>query len=147
MILQTIQIKKEEPKIDPSKIKLNLLIQKLKNLSSGFYEILVKKQKRTSRQNRLYWKQLHFLAHEVGENPENLHEFFKGKFLKRTKILNIDGNISGISTIKSTTKLTTKEFSEYLEEIEKFVAEFFGFNLPDPKYFGLDEEMFFNNKK
>lgn len=82
------------------------------------------KTQRTLNQNNLYWLQLEFIGKEIGEdNIEGLHNFFKSEFLiDRTKKIPI---------IKSTTQLNTAEMSEYMDKINRRVADF-GIILPQP---------------
>lgn len=91
-----------------------------------------KKPKRTMRQNALYWVYLADVARETGHTVEELHEFFKWKFLPTHTI-----NIFGEALIKSasTTNLKILEFGEYMDKI----AEFTEVPLPSKESFGLKE--------
>ncbi len=76
------------------------------------------KPQRTEQQNRYYWGvYLPLIASETGErNLDRLHELFKGKFLT-TGIVDVLGEKVRIK--KSTTKLSIKEFKEYISAIEE----------------------------
>jgi len=73
------------------------------------------KKDRTLDQNSLYWKYLTIIAEEIGEDSvDNLHEIFKRRFLppQFVKVMGKEYKIPG-----STTKLSTKEFTDYLDKI------------------------------
>lgn len=74
------------------------------------------KPKRSLAQNSYYRLYLKMIEDETGETSDNLHAFFKGKFLTE-KIVKIFGQ--NVRQIKSTTKLNKAEFCDYLLEIEK----------------------------
>ena len=79
-----------------------------------------KKFNRTTEQNRYYWGVvLKMISDESGYTPNEVHELLKGEFLKTGEI-----ELGGIikPTTKSTTKLKTDEFEEYLEKCRRFAA-------------------------
>lgn len=80
-----------------------------------------KKSKRTDQQNKYYWGvYLPLIAEETGERDLNkLHELFKGKFLTKA-IEEVLGEKVRIK--KSTTRLSTKEFTEYISAIENLTG-------------------------
>ena len=83
---------------------------------SGEVTIEIKKYKkdRTTDQNSLYWKYLEIISNETGDYIGDLHEFFKLKLLppRTVKIMEKSYLIPA-----TTTKLSTKDFGEYLEKI------------------------------
>ena len=82
------------------------------------------KKNRSNEQNSLYWKILEFAEMETGNAKEDLHEFFKAKFLpKRILEIEKDGKKYNVEVQNSTTRLNTKEFSEYFKKIELFLSE------------------------
>lgn len=87
-------------------------------VEDGEVELLVLKpiKRRTKDQNRLYWGYLKIISEELGNTPNELHEAFKYTFLP-TKTITICGDNKIIP--KSTTEMTTGEFGEYLDNIEK----------------------------
>ncbi len=92
-------------------------------------EIRDYKKPRTLDQNRYYWGVvLKTIADDVGEDVESLHEYFAEKYLLQ-EVREIFGN--DVKIRKSTTKLSTKEFNEYIEKIRAEMAQF-GFIIPDP---------------
>ena len=72
--------------------------------------------KRTNAQNRYIWSMIYpMVAQETGEDDlDRLHELFKGMFLT-ISIVEVMGKM--VRMTKSTTELTTKEFSEYIRKI------------------------------
>ncbi|MEW5248898.1 recombination protein NinB [Microbulbifer sp. 2201CG32-9] len=60
---------------------------------------------------------------------ELLHEIFKQKFLA---IGSIEAKGKSITLYGSTTKLTKKKFSEYLEDVRRFVFDFWHITVTDP---------------
>lgn len=83
----------------------------------GVYDITITKYKkdRTKSQNSLMWLWLGIISNDTGESPENLHNIFKLRFLGTEKIQSMGYSIE---IPKSTTKLTTQEFTDYLDKIE-----------------------------
>lgn len=85
---------------------------------------------RSQRQNRFYWGVvLTAIADSTGYATEEVHELMKGKFLPRkfVKIGSLEKKVE-----KTTTDLTTAEFSKYLEQIAAFAAAELGITMPDP---------------
>lgn len=88
---------------------------------------------RTNAQNRLMWAWLHELEDQTGNDAEALHVFFKARFLgvKDRVVFNMK-----LKTTQTTTKLNTKEFTEYLKKIELLASEN-GYKLSQPHYYDL----------
>lgn len=86
--------------------------------------------KRTDNQNAFYWAYLRIISDETGDTSNDLHEFFKRKFLapKFITVLGKEIKIPG-----STAKLSKADFGEYLERI---CAEC-GVPIPDPNLVSL----------
>jgi len=80
-------------------------------------EIHSRKAKRSDSQNRYYWGvYLPLIAAETGERDlDKLHEYFRGKFLT-TGIIEVLGE--KVRMKKSTTELSTSEFTMYIMDIE-----------------------------
>lgn len=104
------------------------LMKYLRGLEQQRVEVIIRKPKtkRSDLQNNYYWGVvLEILSKELGYDQDELHEILKYKFLKIESTL-------GMEYIRSTTKLTTGEFEEYLEKIKRWAAEFLGINIPNP---------------
>ena len=72
---------------------------------------------RTNLQNRYYWVAVVGIpAQHFGYLPEEMHDAYKLMFLN----LNDEGKPK---TIRSTTTLSTKEFSEYVDKCAQWCAE------------------------
>ena len=85
------------------------------------------KSKRGRVQNDLYWVWMTYLQDEIGETKENLHFYFKHRFLKKDDLCVLGEYVPVEIT---TTKLTVKEFADYLTSIELFVIDKMGYNFP-----------------
>ena len=95
------------------------------------YEISINvhRDKRSYPQNRLMWLWYTCIADETGEDSEELHKFFKEKFLKREHF-KVFGEV--LEDTISTTSLNTQEFKEYLDNIQRFASSELGIILPLP---------------
>jgi hypothetical protein len=80
-------------------------------------EVVVKQRKRlrSLNQNSYYWAYLRLISEETGNLEDDLHEAFKKEFVPSEKL-----SIFGIEVpkYKTTTSLSTMEFSEYIKNIE-----------------------------
>jgi hypothetical protein len=75
---------------------------------------------RSKKQNAYYWSVvLAYIAEYMGEQPEDLHEIFKAKFLKRKRVW----RGAEMTVLPSTTKLNSDEFGEYIERCVQEGAE------------------------
>ena len=95
---------------------------------SGLYTVNIKRyhKPRTEQQNRYYWGVVvPLIAEWVGEEDrEDIHETLKSMFnIDRTK---------KVSIVKSTTRLTTQEFTDYVERVVIWAAKQ-GVVIPDPE--------------
>jgi hypothetical protein len=79
---------------------------------------------RSQQANRYYWAALIKLcSDETGYTSEEMHEYFRRKFLT-PEVKEVLGEPTEI--YPSTTKLTTKEFAEYMDKITTFMRENMG---------------------
>lgn len=79
-------------------------------------------------QNSYYWKVvIGMLAEYCGDFPEAIHDACRMKFLT--------DHSGKLPTIRSTTSLDTKEFSDYLENCIQLAAEL-GVVIPNPFFVG-----------
>jgi len=103
-----------------------------RDLGAGDLSISVEpfKNKRSLQQNKYMWVLYTIVSKHTGDSTEDTHEYFKQKFLTKRNITDYETG-GEIAVINSTTKLNTFEMSEYLENVKRFSAEFFGLYLPD----------------
>lgn len=93
----------------------------IKKLATWRYTIfLVKWRKRSNKQNRMYRAILQWLSDYSWNDTEELHELCKNKFLSHTHHSDMFGEMI---VVKSTRKLTTKQFAEYVDKVANFAAE------------------------
>lgn len=83
---------------------------------------------RSLEQNRLYWRLLSNIADSAWVDGRQFgkdawHEHFRDSFLSK-----IDGPMGGTYP-SSTSKLTVKEFSEYINRIEAYACETLGLEI------------------
>ena len=106
------------------KLKINLL-------TNGDYIVTINRIKshRTISQNKLYRLWVKLIADKTGNTEDDLHDYFKDVFLeKQYKVLFNKQVESG----GSTTRLTTKEFTTFLDKIYLFASEELKMILPKP---------------
>ena len=85
-----------------------------------------KKTQRSLEQNKAYWGiAVEILSDHLGYERDEVHDLLRAKFLSR-----IDDK--GLMIIRSTTSLSTKEFSEYYDSIQRWAAQFLNCYIPDP---------------
>ena len=98
---------------------------------SKAYEVEIKPFafNRSTQQNKKYWKLIGELGSFLGYDPGEMHELMKYKFLSYKQELLGDEMV----VIPSTSKLTIKEFVEYLEKVERFAVSL-GFTLDLSQY-------------
>lgn len=108
------------------------------NLNGRTLEVRVKpyKKNRTTAQNSLYWMWLGVLADDLGYTEDDLHELFKARFLG-VEEKQIWGDT--VYVARSTTRLTTQQFTEYLEKIEALALQM---NITLPHPIDLYDEVF-----
>lgn len=90
-------------------------------------EVIIRKPKtsRSTLQNSYYFGVVvELLANELGYEKDEIHEILKYKFLQ--------SHAMGMPYVKSTTKLSTGEFEDYLSKIKRWAAEFLNIVIPDP---------------
>jgi len=87
------------------------------------------KKRRSLNLNSYYWAVVvKLLSEETGYDKDEMHEVLKSMFL-RTRY-----QIKGVwvDSTKSTTKLSHKEMSEFIEEVKRFASTTLGVYIPDP---------------
>jgi len=107
----------------------------IKQQSNMAVEIVIRKarKERSLPQNKYYWGVvISILAAHLGYEKEEMHEALKWEFLQ----IHDD---RPLKTTRSTTELTTTEFKDYTERIQRWAAEFHGCYIPDPGEGTFDE--------
>lgn len=79
---------------------------------------------RNNPQNAKYWVLLNWVSNESGNDADYLHEMMKKQYLSKKKLVKIGKKRRYVTKIESTTRLSTKAFSEYFARVEQFFAEF-----------------------
>lgn len=92
-------------------------------------EIKADKMTRSDKQNKLYWMWAKLIGDELGYTKDEVHVLLGDKFLEK---ITVEGKHKTIEQIPSTTSLKVSEFTEYLSEIDHFMAEY-GITLPHPE--------------
>ena len=84
---------------------------------------------RSSQQNRFYWGIcVDILSKELGYEKDEIHLMLREKFLRIH-----DDKHPDFVLAKSTTKLTTTQFNEYIEKIQRWAAQELQIFIPDPE--------------
>jgi len=115
------------------KPSLTRIIEFICNLDlTVVWEIKIKRfvKNRTLQQNNLYWKWNGIMGQEIGCSSDDWHQDMMDMFLP-PKFYTIKGVAK--EKAKSTKKLTVKEFTEYLEHIDRHCASFHAVMLPRPE--------------
>lgn len=108
--------------------------------ATGVYEFdgEPKKNTRSLQQNKWYWGVIVQLFYEFLRDqdyeitsPDAAHGFIAAKLLREELINPATGEVIG-RRIRSTTELSTAEFSDYCERARAWLADFFGIVCPDP---------------
>ena len=99
-------------------------------LSEGWYFDLSKRRKvRTISQNRLERLWLACIADETGNDPNELHDYFKGKWIEPKEVILFGEK----KLIYSTRDLNTIQFKNFLDKIQVFASAELGIILPIPE--------------
>lgn len=114
---------------------LNMLVYFAENPFTKFkVEIKEHKKQRSNNQNAMYWAWLTIIGKDLGYTSEELHEALKAKILGVIERKTVFGNI--VNEPRSTTSLTTKEFTEYLNAVQAFAMSL-GIVIPSHEHFGI----------
>ena len=99
----------------------------LETLEGKRVDVTVKEHKsqRSSNQNNYYWGVvLPILGDYFGYDTDEMHEALKIKFLSK--------GACDIPTARSTTKLNTQEFEDFLERVRRWALTEYSVNVPLP---------------
>lgn len=111
---------------------------------TGIYEVEIcpRRNMRSNAQNAWYWSCIapalaEYLSAQDYEitTAEEAHEFLRARFLAVT-VANKQTGVAIGRRVRSTTELTTEQFSDYCERCRTWMADFFGIIVedPDPNY-------------
>ena len=97
------------------------------------------RKRRSLSQNSLMWLWIgevaDYVGKHTGQDADDIHEFFKQKFLPPRII-----EVGGVTVdVRSTAKLTTLEMTIYMDRIYAWVTTELGLLLPLPQEFHLSE--------
>lgn len=101
----------------------------------GAYQISVSiiRNNRSDLQNKYYWGcVLPMIAQEAGYDDDEMHEVLLAQFSPKLTIRSTKDKRKRRTVPKRSSKMTTAEFSEYVEKVRRFAATFYGINIPDP---------------
>lgn len=97
--------------------------------------IVLHRNKRSDSQNNLYWMWLGIISKDTGNSAEDIHKVFARKFIG-VDVVDFAGE--KIAKVKSTTRLSTEDFTAYLGQVEAFALTELGIVLPHP------EDLYYN---
>lgn len=102
----------------------------LRPRGNGEYRLSLEKnvKQRTVDQNRLLWLWLTCISQETGNTPQELHDVYCAKFLRKT-VHYCDRDVTVVS---GTSGLNTAQFTEFLDRIQAHAAAELGIELPNP---------------
>lgn len=84
--------------------------------------------KRSLSQNALYHRWIDIISEYTGYEHDEIHDFFKAKFLPPV-IIEVGGDRH---VSRTTTKLTTSEMTNYMDRVYRFSVADIGVTLPLP---------------
>lgn len=116
--------------VEDSKILLDWdAFKKYASTLKGDIQVLIgKRQKQRSlNANALYWLWLTVIEGETGQDKDELHDFFKTKFLKTTK--QVFGKVYEV--VQSSALLDTIDFMAYMDKVRQFALSELNISLPD----------------
>ena len=96
---------------------------------SGRYEIKKAESIRSLNQNNYLWGIVYkYIAEEIGEDINRVHDLMRMKFWFEW----IEDDKESAKVLKSTTRMSTVEFKDYVDQITRWAAEFLNLNIPLP---------------
>lgn len=106
----------------------------IKSHEGFWFELSIGLKGRSIPQNKYYWGVIvKSVADETGHSVNDVHDFFKTKFLSRK--VSIGGSEQTITG--STSELDVAEFEEYAEKCRRFAGEVLGLIIPLPNEEGI----------
>ena len=117
----------------------NLLIDAIKSFEGQQVVVRIEKakKKRSNPQNAFWWSVVIPIMQQALKDAghlmtkEQTHDLLKLRFLKETILVN-ENSGEYVERIKSTTELSTTEFMELIQNVQRFAIEYFNTEIPDP---------------
>lgn len=120
-------------------VNLDYLFSTLKN---GTYNLIIKRanEKRTLSQNDLMWMWFKCIEEETGTEKNDIYMYYCKKFL--CKVVRVGEKVEKI--YETSSRLNTKQMSEFMTKIQADAASEFGITLPIPedRYFEVFYQQF-----
>lgn len=135
-VLNALELKNMKRILERTKPKQQIIEAMVKafysehDVEQAIIEIKESKLTRSQKQNSLYWEWITVIGNELGYTKDETHMLLRDKFLGYNELTTKKGE--AIRELRSTTKLKVGEMKDYLEQIDKFVAEW-GIMLPRPE--------------
>lgn len=125
--MKTVELVKRDGIISLGK-NLDYVFSTLRN---GRYEIQIRRltEKRSVSQNDLLWLWLKCIEDETGTTKEDAYLFYCKKFL--SKMVVVGNKLECVNDTSS--RLNTKQMTQFLEKIRADAATELGITLPDPQ--------------
>lgn len=128
-IFEAHVVKKKLKLLDHVKKAIALWVSTFKDGTKLDITIRKQKIKRSNLQNRYYWGVVvEILSNEFGYEPDEMHMVLREKFLRIHDEKHPDFVIA-----KSTAKLNTLDFIDYIEKIQRWAAIEHQTYIPDPE--------------
>ena len=106
-----------------TKQNLPFLIEKINNLDfNKRWKVVIyeESEKRSNEQNERLWGYLYpSIGNYLGLTQREVHNMCKYQFLRSEMVINDEV----ITVLKSTTKLSVKEFTDYMEKVEMWAGQ------------------------
>jgi hypothetical protein len=128
-----------------SESSLEQVREKLLKLPAGSYRVYVcdNKRQRSLEQNAYYWGVVvKMISDHTGYNKDEVH--LKLCFLFNAEMIEVKGEYHRQG--RSTTKINTKEFGEFLEQIRIWASTELGIDLPEPGEFSEEQQVHFDSE-
>lgn len=100
------------------------------SLKDGEYQISIRRAKRSTQQNNLYWSWLTVIGDDLGYRPNELHEVFIIRFASPVSFVDFEGKEQ--TRPQRTSEMSVDEMMNYMGAIQQFADEA-GIILPTPE--------------
>lgn len=121
-----IHAQKINGKLEYKKERVEKFIEALKEGEGVQISFLLSKDIRRLEMNNLYWFWLGIISNDVGYTKKELHAYFKEELLCEESEVN--GRL--VHNCPSTSDMSIKDFSSYLQEVSRLAVQNFNVVLP-----------------